>query len=88
MYRVINMLLNPGNLLREISDVSHTPHTYTQTQTESCPTLCNPMDCSLQGSSIQGKMGMLNSLTIEKDGEHMYTCGGFISIFGKANTIL
>ena len=21
-------------------------------------------------------------------GEHMYTCGGFISIFGKSNTIL
>ena len=21
-------------------------------------------------------------------GEHMYTCGGFISIFGKTNTIL
>ena len=23
-----------------------------------------------------------------RDGEHMYTCGGFISIFGKTNTIL
>ena len=23
-----------------------------------------------------------------QDGEHMYTCGGFISIFGKINTIL
>ena len=23
-----------------------------------------------------------------KDGEYMYTCGGFISIFGKTNTIL
>ena len=23
-----------------------------------------------------------------QDGEHMYTCGGFISIFGKTNTIL
>jgi len=23
-----------------------------------------------------------------EDGEHMYTCGGFISIFGKTNTIL
>ena len=23
-----------------------------------------------------------------KDGEHMYTCGGFILIFGKTNTIL
>ena len=22
-----------------------------------------------------------------QDGEHMYTCGGFISIFGKTNTI-
>ena len=23
-----------------------------------------------------------------QDGEHMYTCGGFISMFGRANTIL
>ena len=23
-----------------------------------------------------------------QDGEHMYTCGGFISIYGKTNTIL
>ena len=23
-----------------------------------------------------------------QDGEHMYTCDGFISIFGKTNTIL
>ena len=23
-----------------------------------------------------------------QNGEHMYTCGGFISIFGKTNTIL
>ena len=24
----------------------------------------------------------------EYDGEHMYTCGGFILIFGKTNTIM
>ena len=23
-----------------------------------------------------------------QDGEHMYTCGGFILVFGKTNTIL
>ena len=23
-----------------------------------------------------------------QDGEHMYTCGGFISMYGKSNTIL
>ena len=23
-----------------------------------------------------------------QDGKHMYTCGGFISIFGKTNTVL
>ena len=23
-----------------------------------------------------------------QDGEHMYTCGGFIFIFGKTNTIM
>ena len=24
----------------------------------------------------------------KKDGEHVYTCGGFILIFGKTNTIM
>ena len=23
-----------------------------------------------------------------QDGEHMYTCGGFIVIFGKTNTVM
>ena len=23
-----------------------------------------------------------------QDGEHMYTCGGFILIFGKSNTVM
>ena len=23
-----------------------------------------------------------------QDGEHMYTCGGFMSMYGKTNTIL
>ena len=23
-----------------------------------------------------------------QDGEHMYTCGGFILIFGKSNTVI
>ena len=25
---------------------------------------------------------------VPQDGEHMYTCGGFILIFGKTNTIM
>ena len=29
----------------------------------------------------------LNKSLIQ-DGEHMYTCGGFILIFGKTNTIM
>ena len=29
-----------------------------------------------------------NSKPMGQDGEHMYTCGRFISIFGKTNTIL
>ena len=32
--------------------------------------------------------GMVWGGTRVQDGEHMYTCGGFISIFGKTNTIL
>ena len=32
-------------------------------------------ECSLKWPTIQ-------------DGEHMYTCGGFILIFGKSNTVM
>ena len=31
---------------------------------------------------------LITNFTQFQDGEHMYTCGGFISIFGKSNTIL
>ena len=30
---------------------------------------------------------MLTSMRVQ-DGEHMYTCGGFILIFGKTNTVM
>ena len=29
-----------------------------------------------------------NDITLLQDGEHMYTCGGFVSIYGKTNIIL
>jgi len=32
--------------------------------------------------------GMVGGGRRVQDGEHMYTCGGFILIFGKTNTIL
>ena len=102
--------------------------------TQSCPTLCGPMDYSLPGSSVHGdspsRIGEIWETSIEtciiscmkrvaspgsmhgtgclglvhwddpeggygegegrrvQDGEHRYTCGRFISIFGKTNTIL
>ena len=53
-------------------------------------------------TSISASLTMLKPLTVwiptnwkilkemerVQDGEHMYTCGGSISIFGKTNTIL
>ena len=59
-----------------------------------CPTLCDPMDCSLPGSSIHGIFQAREGWYGEgggrrvQDGEHMYTCGGFILIYGKTSTIL
>ena len=51
--------------------------------------------------SLKERMSQMESSLFEKriengegggrrvqDGEHMYTCGRFISIFGKTNTIL
>ena len=34
-----------------------------------------------------GRVGVGGGRRVQ-DGEHGYTCGGFISIFGKTNTIL
>ena len=45
--------------------------------------------------SIADKIEKLDFINIKnlwgkrvQDGEHMYTCGGFILIFGKSNTVM
>ena len=44
--------------------------------------------------NMSSNSGILNPVCGEgggrrvQDGEHMYTCGGFILIFGKTNTIM
>ena len=54
--------------------------------------LCNPRDCStsylpvphhliIRGHQFTGTHRV-------QDGEHVYTCGGFMLIYGKTNTIL
>ena len=89
---------------------------------QSCPTLSDPTDCSLPGSSIHGifQAGVLEWGAIAfsnldsilksrdttlptkddpegwygegqwwlQDGEHVYTHGGFMLMYGKTNTIL
>ena len=41
------------------------------------------------GASALGRpRGMVWGGRSVQDGEHMYTCGGFILIFGKTNTIM
>ena len=63
---------------------------------QSCLTLCDPIDDISPGSSFPG---MLQARTLErcygKGGgrgvqgwERMYTCGGFMSMYGKTNTVL
>ena len=37
--------------------------------------------------SVEGWNGKGGGRRVQ-DGEHMYTCGGFILIFGKTNTIM
>ena len=57
----------------------------------------NPTSCQsrydaqywMLGASALGRpRGMVWGGRRVQDGEHMYTCGGFILIFGKTNTIL
>ena len=46
--------MTSSNLLRCMWDCTHT-HTHTHTEvTQSCPTLCDPMDCSPPDSSVHG----------------------------------
>ena len=46
--------------------------------------------CSLEGLMLKLKLQYCGHLMQRTDsfGEHMYTCGGFILIFGKTNTIM
>ena len=67
---------------------------------QSCPTLCDPTDpasllcpwdfpgknTGVHWDDPEGWYGEGGGRRLQ-DGEHMYTCGGFISIFGKTNTI-
>jgi len=41
----------------------------------------------LAGGSKQRKQ-LIGGGRRVRDGEHMYTCGGFILLFGKTNTIM
>ena len=48
-----------GMDLTEAEDIKKRWQKYTESEsesevTQSCPTLCNPMDCSLSGSSVHG----------------------------------
>ena len=79
--------------------------------TQSCPTLCNPMNCSMPGLPISyvkwitspGSMHETGCSGLEhwddpegwegegsgsgvQDGEHMYTHGGCMSLYGKTTT--
>ena len=43
--------------------------------------------CNVHWDDIEGWNGEGGGRRVQ-DGEHMYTCGGFILIFGKTNTIM
>ena len=49
---------------------------------------------ALTANTVVGTEELLNTCLLNEkinkyqDGEHMYTCGGFILIFGKTNTIM
>ena len=49
--------------------------------TQSCPTLCDPMDCSLPGSSVHGILQMYN-MYMQK---HSYTYAHLGNV-GKSQT--
>ena len=46
------------------------------------------MDLILRVVPCQAASGEIELCCLGEDGEHMYTCGGFILIFGKTNTVM
>ena len=60
-------------IIKKASEVAH-----------SCPTLCNPIDCSLPGSSSMGfsRREYWSGLPLPSPG-HIYTCGQFMLMYGK-----
>ena len=42
----------------------------------------------LGAGALGGPRGMVRGGRRVQDGEHVYTCGGFMLIYGKTNTIL
>ena len=66
---------------------------------ETCKTSCMKRDASPGSMHDTGRLGLVHWDDPEgwyeegggrrvQGGEHMYTCGGFILIFGKTNTIM
>ena len=45
---------NSGGWLKKEQSILHTDSLCACLLVQSCPTLCNPMDCSLSGSSVHG----------------------------------
>ena len=50
--------------------------------------LCTEEPGRLQSTGSQKSLMREGGGRRVQDGEHMYTCGGFILIFGKTNTIM
>ena len=68
----------------EISKHLETKHTnkYSKAKAvQSCPTLCNPMDCSPPGSSVYGvsQARILEWFAISSSRESSYTVGGNVN---------
>ena len=56
---------------------------------DASPGLMHNTGCLMLGAGALGRpRGMVWGRRRVQDGEHMYTCGGFILIFGKTNTIM
>jgi len=51
------------------------------------PFLIEPQSCFIFKSDPEGWYGEGGGRGVQ-DGEHVYTCGGFMLMYGKTNTIL
>ena len=85
-------LLSPGIKLSSSKDnnihVAKEKNCCCRSATESYPTLCNPMDCSMPGFSVHCQLPELAQTHVHRVGEAIQPSHNFVYLFGCTGSLL